>query len=111
MVRYYSRADVFVNPSQAETFGLTTAEALTCGTPAIVYNTTACPEIVDEGTGAVVAFGDTLAMADKVKDMCNVSALEQEERRRLCRQRVVALFNKNDRYQEYLDLYNSLLKQ
>ena len=41
MVRYYSRADVFVNPSQAETFGLTTTEALTCGTPAIVYNTTA----------------------------------------------------------------------
>ena len=50
-------------------------------------------------------------MADKVKDMCYVSALEQEERRRLCRQRAVALFNKNDRYQEYLDLYNSLLKQ
>ncbi len=111
LAEYYSMADVYVNTSQAETFGMTTSEALSCGTPAIVYNTTACPEIVSEETGAVVELGDISAMVDKIQELCNISALEQKERRKLCRQRAVALFNKNDRYQEYLDLYNSLLKQ
>ena len=110
LAEYYSMADVYVNTSQAETFGMTTAEALSCGTPAIVYNTTASPEIVSEETGAVVELGNISAMVDNIQEICNVSALEQKERRKLCRQRAVSLFNKNDRYQEYLDLYNSLLK-
>lgn len=51
---YYSMADVFLNPSVQETFGKTTAEAMSCGTPVIVYNTTACTELVGPGCGEVV---------------------------------------------------------
>lgn len=51
---YYSMADVFLNPSVQETFGKTTAEAMSCGTPVIVYNTTACTELVGQGCGKVV---------------------------------------------------------
>lgn len=47
----YTTADVFVNPSVEETFGLTTVEALSCGTPAIVYEGTACEEIVRDRPG------------------------------------------------------------
>ncbi len=50
----YSTADVFVNPSREESFGLTTVEALSCGTPAIVYQKTACEEIVDQYGGLAV---------------------------------------------------------
>ena len=32
---------------------MTTAEAMACGTPVIVYNATACPEIVTENVGFV----------------------------------------------------------
>ena len=42
----YTTADIFVNPSKEETFGMTTVEAYACGTPAIVYRDTACEEIV-----------------------------------------------------------------
>lgn len=42
----YTAADVFANPSYEETFGMTTVEALACGTQAIVYRDTACEEIV-----------------------------------------------------------------
>lgn len=54
LAELYSAADVFVNPSKEETFGMVTAEALACGTPVIVYNSTACAEIVDEDDGWVV---------------------------------------------------------
>ena len=46
LIEIYSSADVFYNPSVEETFGLVTAEAMACGTPAVVMNSTACPEIV-----------------------------------------------------------------
>lgn len=56
LAEIYTAADVFVNPSREETFGLTTVEAIACGTPAIVYKETACEEIIEMyGGKAVVA--------------------------------------------------------
>ena len=54
LVEIYSAADLFVNPSKEETFGLTTIEALACGTPAIVYKNTACEEVVNAYGGIAV---------------------------------------------------------
>ncbi|HHT16014.1 MAG TPA: glycosyltransferase [Clostridiales bacterium] len=54
LAEIYTAADVFVNPSKEETFGLTTVEAISCGTRAIVYKDTACEEIAKEWGGIVV---------------------------------------------------------
>ncbi len=54
LAKWYTTADVFLNPSKEETFGLTTVEALACGTPAIVYQDTACEEIVASYGGIAV---------------------------------------------------------
>lgn len=54
LAEIYTAADVFVNPSKEETFGLTTLEAISCGTPAIVYKDTACEEIVGKFGGYAV---------------------------------------------------------
>ncbi len=54
LAEIYTAADVFVNPSKEETFGLTTLEALSCGTPAIVYENTACEEVAQMYGGLVV---------------------------------------------------------
>ncbi len=68
LAELYSVAEVFVNPSREETFGLTTAEALACGTPAIVYKGTACEEIVVGGDcGAVVDVGDIEGIYTAIK--------------------------------------------
>ena len=109
LVQYYSTADIFVNPTYEDNFPTTNLEALACGTPVVTYRTGGSPEAIDEQTGLVVDTGDVNGLADGIRKLCNDS--NQEERRKLCRQRAVSLFNKNDRYQEYLDLYNSLLKQ
>ncbi len=53
----YSAANVFVNPSVEETFGLTTLEAHCCGTPSVVYENTACQEIAEQFGGIAVPRG------------------------------------------------------
>lgn len=53
----YTMADLFVNPSYEETFGLTAIEAQSCGTPAIVYKDTACEEVAEKYGGIVVEKG------------------------------------------------------
>ena len=62
----YSRADVFCNLSSAESFGKTTAEALMCGTPIIVFDTTACPELVGPGCGFVCRLSDCDDVVEKI---------------------------------------------
>lgn len=54
----YNMADVYVHLSREDTFGKVIAEALACGIPAVVYNSTACPEVVGEGCGHVAEAGN-----------------------------------------------------
>lgn len=108
LAEIYSQADVFVNPSKVESFGMTTAEALSCGTPSIVYNTSACPEVVDNLTGRVVPLGDVNALAKAVMEICSLPG--REAMRQACRERAIRLFNRQDRYKEYLQLYNEVLQ-
>ena len=54
LAKIYTAADVFLNLSKEETFGLTTIEALACGTYPIVYKDTACEEVVNIYGGVAV---------------------------------------------------------
>ena len=105
LTEIYSMADVFINTSLEETFGLTTAEALACGTPAIVFNSTACPEIVDEKTGIVVSY-DIDALVDAV---CKIKEKGKACYSKKCRERVVNLFTKERMVSDYLELYEDVL--
>ncbi len=50
----YSSADIFANPTREETFGMTTVEAVSCGTQAVVYKGTASEEIAKTYGGIVI---------------------------------------------------------
>jgi len=57
LAQAYTAADIFLNPSAEETFGMTAMEARCCGTEAIVYQDTACEEIVNQFGGIAVPKG------------------------------------------------------
>lgn len=46
LYKYYSIADIFINPSKTETMGFTTLEALACKCPVIGFNSLGTKEII-----------------------------------------------------------------
>jgi len=70
----YSAADVYVTPSQMETFGMTAAEAAACARPVIAFATGGLPEIVEDGVNGWLlplesgASGLAKALAEAVGD-------------------------------------------
>ena len=101
----YSGASIVMNLSYEETFGLTTVEGFACGTPGIVYNATASPELVTPETGIIVEPGNIKEVANAVQKLLSV-----EKPVEACRERAVKFFDKNNKFQEYVSLYNDLIK-
>lgn len=108
LVEYYSAADVLLNLSVEETFGMTTVEGFACGTPGLVYNCTASPELVSSDTGFIVEKGDIIGVVNAIKI---IHSKGKSFYSTACRERAVQLFNQDERFFEYLNLYNKLLRE
>jgi glycosyltransferase involved in cell wall biosynthesis len=66
LAEHYRAADLYVHAAPEESFGLTVAEALACGTPVVAAAGGGISEVIDDGrTGLLVAPGrpDALAVA------------------------------------------------
>lgn len=108
LAKLYALSDVFVNPTYEDNFPTTNIESLACGTPIVTYNTGGSPEAIDEGTGYVVEKGDTASLVTAiVKVLANGKCFYTDK----CRKRAEQYFDMNDRYQEYINLYNHILDE
>lgn len=108
LAEIYSTVDLFFNPTWEDNFPTTNIEALACGTPVVTYRTGGSPEALSPETGFVIdqgAYKQVLdiikVIRDKGKNFYSIS----------CRKRAVSLFNKDDRYNDYIQLYNKLLNK
>jgi len=104
-------ADVFLLPSEQESFGLAALEALSCGIPVVASNIGGIPELVSPGeTGFLAPMGDIGAMAG------HVLALVQDPVRwkafsRRAREQVLERFQLGPAIDRYEALYRRLAKE
>lgn len=104
----YSNSDVFINTTYEDTFPTVNIESLACGTPVITYNTGGSPEAVNSDTGFVVAKGDIHGLIECINIVKKKGKIFYSN---ACRERAVKYFNKDDRFDEYIQIYQKLLKQ
>ena len=102
-------ADLFLLPSESESFGLAALEAMSCGVPVIASRVGGVPEVVIDGdTGLLAPVGDIAAMAAHVVRLLADAPL----RARLgqaARQRAETVFPLEATVSKYEDLYRRLL--
>ena len=106
LAELYTAADVFANPTREENFPTVNIEALACGTPVVTFNTGGSPEIADEHTGSVVAYGDVSGMRNEIIRVCT----GKEYTASSCIERA-KLFSADSIYREYIALYNELAER
>ena len=96
----YTTSDVFINPTKEEMCGMVNIEALACGTPVVTYNTGGSPEGIDSSCGIVVDKGDVQALYATAVKVCEEKMFSEENCMAYAKN-----FDKNDKYNEYVDLY------
>jgi len=102
----YSAADVITSFSYMEAFGLTPIEGFACGTPAIVYNCTSSPELITPDIGLVVKGGNIAEIKKAVEE---ISRNGKQYYSKACRQRAELMYRKEDRFGDYIKLYEELI--
>lgn len=108
-----SITDLFVLPSQYESFGLSALEAMACGVPVISTNAGGLPEINIQGvTGFMSNVGDTTDMANKAmlilagdQSLKSFKDAAIKHARTFSRQRIIPLYEQL--YDSVLSKYNS----
>lgn len=103
LAEIYSAASVFVNPTYQDNYPTTNLEAISCGTPVVTYRTGGSPESIDNTTGLVVEQGDISAL---YKSVITLSLGDYKES---CREKAIREFNKEKCFEQYIELYRSLL--
>lgn len=99
LAEIYTAADLFLNPSVEETMGLTTVEALACGTNVLVSNCTALPEIVSYQKRYIVS---DYQWHEAVLKMANFNQQPGEN------MVTASKYDSLKQYQKYIDLYEEI---
>ena len=105
LAELYSAATAFVNPTWQDNYPTVNLEAIACGTPVVTYRTGGSVEAVTEETGYVVEQGDVEGLLKAVREIKNKG---KEQYTAKCRAYALANFRKEERYADYLKLYEDL---
>lgn len=102
-------SDVFLLPSETESFGLAALEALACGVPVVASRVAGIPEVVADGeVGLLAPVGDVSGMATHVVRLLGDRAL-LERFSRAARRHVEAHFQLEPMVSRYEALYRRVV--
>jgi glycosyltransferase involved in cell wall biosynthesis len=107
--RVLASSDLFLLPSEHESFGLAALEAMSCGVPVLGSASGGLPEVVDDGvTGLLVAVGDVESSIERA-----VALLRSDEALGAmgcsAREAAVERFGVERVVSRYLEIYESAL--
>lgn len=106
LAELYSAADVFVNPTWQDNYPTVNLEAISCGTPVVTYRTGGSVEAITDQTGVVVEQGDVKGLLNTARE---VASRGKEYYQEPCRKYALQNFKKENRYVDYLKLYDELV--
>lgn len=104
LAKIYSAADLFVNPTREETFGLVNIEAQACGLPVVTFRSGGSPETINKQTGSVVECDDVVAMREEIIRIYREHPFKKSD----CVERAKN-YDINKKYKEYVRLYNEIV--
>ena len=106
---YLGIADVFLLPSELESFGLAALEAEACEVPIIATRIGGIPEVVTEGeTGFLSDIGDTEKMSDDVMKFLNDEEMRQAFGAK-ARESAVSRYGSELIIPQYISFYEKIL--
>lgn len=104
LIKWYSAADVLINPTLGDNFPTVNLEALACGTPVVTNNTGGSAEAAGNECGRIVYSKTVEEFIEKINE-CLASSITSEE----CRKRALR-YDRNICFRGYIDLYERCLK-
>lgn len=104
LVKWYSSAYAFINPTLEDNFPTTNLEALACGTPVITFHTGGSPESVTKNCGIIVEKGNT----EKLKEAILSLETNTEITSSSCRTQALQ-YDKDINFMKYIELYKQLI--
>jgi putative colanic acid biosynthesis glycosyltransferase len=107
LAQLYSAADVFINPTLEDNFPTVNLEALACGTPVITFKTGGSPEAIVDGCGYVAEVGSINTIKKYLNQVRKDGKAFYTEQ---CIKRVKDRFDKNDCFEDYIELFKQLVK-
>lgn len=107
LAQLYSAATAFVNPTWQDNYPTVNLEAISCGTPVVTYRTGGSPESITDATGIVVPQGN---IGDMLAAVRQIEARGKEAFATPCRDYALAHFRKEDRYMDYIRLYDEVMQ-
>jgi L-malate glycosyltransferase len=106
---YLGIADVFLLPSELESFGLAALEAEACEVPVIATRIGGIPEVVSEGeTGFLSDIGDTEKMSDDVMKFLNDEEMRRDFGEK-ARESAVSRYGSELIIPQYIKFYEQVL--
>lgn len=100
LVQIYSASDIFLNPTREENYPTVNMEAIACGTPVITFDTGGSTEMLGE-YGSAVEKEDIDGMIRKIE-------WYESQPRKISK---VSEFDKNNKYEIYVELYRRFTRE
>ena len=110
MNEFFSMADVLLNPSVYETFGLVNIEAMASGTPVVAFNICVMPEVIGIEGGWIVREVSADALCSRL-DSLEKDRTEVEEKAETCVECVREYYNEEEMLDAFDRLYETIKKE